>query len=35
MLGGHSAFGGATVSDVVAAVLERDVDWSALPVHVG
>ena len=31
MLGGQPAFAGATASDVIAAILERDVDWNALP----
>ena len=31
MLAGQSAFGGATVSDTIANVLERDPDWQALP----
>ena len=31
MLTGASAFGGATASDTVAAVLEREPDWRALP----
>jgi eukaryotic-like serine/threonine-protein kinase len=31
MLTGRSAFGGETVSDTIARVLERDVDWSSLP----
>lgn len=30
-LTGKRAFAGATVSDVIAAVLEREPDWSALP----
>ncbi len=32
MLTGRKAFNGATVSDTIAAVLEREPDWSALPV---
>jgi Tol biopolymer transport system component len=31
MLTGRMAFGGDTISDTLARVLERDVDWSALP----
>jgi serine/threonine protein kinase/Tol biopolymer transport system component len=31
MLTGRMAFAGATVSDTIAAILSRDVDWSALP----
>jgi Tol biopolymer transport system component len=31
MLTGRSAFGGETISDTIAHVLEREVDWSALP----
>jgi hypothetical protein len=31
MLTGHQAFSGATVSDVIAGILERDVDWTRLP----
>jgi serine/threonine protein kinase/Tol biopolymer transport system component len=31
MLTGRSAFGGDTISDTIARVLERDVDWNALP----
>ena len=31
MLTGRQAFVGATVSDTIAAVLEREPDWSALP----
>jgi len=31
MLTGRRAFGGATSLEVMAAVLERDVDWTALP----
>jgi serine/threonine protein kinase/WD40 repeat protein len=34
MLTGSAAFGGATVSDTVVAVLERDPNWKALPVSV-
>jgi serine/threonine-protein kinase len=33
MLAGRMAFEGATVSDTIAAVLERDPDWSTLPAH--
>jgi eukaryotic-like serine/threonine-protein kinase len=28
MLTGHRAFGGATISDTIAAILQRDPDWS-------
>jgi serine/threonine-protein kinase len=31
MLTGRKAFSGETVSDTIAAILERDPDWSALP----
>ena len=31
MLTGRTAFGGATVADTLAAILERAPDWSALP----
>ena len=31
MLSGRKAFAGETVSDTLAAILMRDVDWSALP----
>ena len=31
MLTGKRLFGGETVSDVLAAVLTREVDWTALP----
>src|SRR5438552_3675061 len=31
MLTGRQAFGGETVSDIVAAILTRNVDWQALP----
>src|SRR5262249_23608408 len=31
MLTGHGAFSRATLPDTIAAVLERDPDWSALP----
>ena len=31
MLSGQRAFAGATISDTIAAILQRDVDWSALP----
>ena len=31
MFTGRSAFGGETISDTIARVLERDVDWSTLP----
>jgi Tol biopolymer transport system component len=32
MLTGRRAFAGETISDTIARVLERDVDWNALPV---
>lgn len=31
MLSGRSTFGGETISDTIARVLERDADWSTLP----
>ena len=31
MLTGRTAFGGETISDTIARVLERDVDWATLP----
>jgi len=31
MLTGHAAFPGETVSDTIAAILEREPDWAALP----
>jgi Tol biopolymer transport system component len=31
MLSGRMAFGGETISDTIARVLERDVEWDALP----
>jgi Tol biopolymer transport system component len=31
MLSGRAPFGGATAADIVAALLEREPDWSALP----
>ena len=31
MITGRTAFGGETISDTIARVLERDVDWAALP----
>ena len=31
MLSGRRAFSGDTISDIIAAILERDVVWSALP----
>ena len=31
MLAGHAVFPGATVSDTIAAILEREPEWSALP----
>jgi serine/threonine-protein kinase len=33
MLTGKRAFDGATVSDTIARILERDVDWSAVPAN--
>ena len=33
MLVGRSAFGGDTVSDTIAAVIEREPSWTALPPH--
>ena len=33
MVTGRQAFDGATVSDTIVAVLERDPDWSALPAN--
>src|SRR5207302_10602952 len=30
-LSGHAAFAGETVSDLIARILEREPDWSALP----
>ncbi len=30
-LAGHQAFGGATASDVIARIIEREPDWSILP----
>ncbi len=33
-LAGRPAFGGETVSDLIARILERDPDWSALPAGV-
>jgi serine/threonine protein kinase len=33
MLSGRPAFAGATSSDILAAVLEREPDWSALPAN--
>jgi eukaryotic-like serine/threonine-protein kinase len=33
MLTGRAAFGGATFADTVAAILERQPDWDALPAH--
>lgn len=33
MLTGTTAFGGASVSDTIAAILTRDPDWSRLPAH--
>jgi serine/threonine protein kinase/Tol biopolymer transport system component len=32
MLTGHAAFAGATVTDTLAAIIEREPDWRALPV---
>src|SRR2546427_11704186 len=34
MLTGGAAFGGATISDTIVAVLERDPAWDALPATV-
>ena len=34
MLTGRAAFASATISDTVAAILEREPDWRALPAHV-
>jgi serine/threonine protein kinase/dipeptidyl aminopeptidase/acylaminoacyl peptidase len=34
MVTGRSAFAGETISDTIARVLERDVDWSSLPATV-
>jgi eukaryotic-like serine/threonine-protein kinase len=34
MLAGRTAFGGETISDTIARVLERDIEWSALPATV-
>jgi Tol biopolymer transport system component len=31
MLSGHKAFGGATVADTLAAILDREPDWGRLP----
>ena len=31
MLAGRTAFGGETISDTIARVLERDLEWDALP----
>jgi len=31
MLTGRTAFGGETISDTIAAILDRQVDWGALP----
>ena len=31
MLAGRPAFGGDTLSDTIAAIIEREPDWSALP----
>ena len=31
MLTGRAAFGGATTSDIIASLIERDPDWSELP----
>ena len=33
MLTGHVAFRGATISDTIAAILEREPEWDALPSH--
>ncbi len=34
MLSGHRAFAGASAADAIAAVLEKDPPWPALPAHV-
>ena len=34
MLTGRAAFASATISDTIAAILEREPDWRALPAHV-
>ena len=34
MLAGTQAFGGETISDVLASVLKNDIHWDALPKHV-
>lgn len=34
MVTGRTAFGGETISDTIARILERDVEWSALPATV-
>ena len=34
MLTGHAVFQGETVSDTIAAILEREPEWGALPAHV-
>jgi serine/threonine protein kinase len=34
MLSGRAAFASATISDTIAAILEREPEWRALPVHV-
>ena len=31
MLTGRTAFGGETISDIIAAILDRAIDWTALP----
>jgi eukaryotic-like serine/threonine-protein kinase len=33
MLSGRTAFSGGSISDTIAAILEREPDWSALPQH--
>ena len=33
MLTGHVVFRGATISDTIAAILEREPEWDALPAH--
>ena len=33
MLTGRAAFGGETISDTIASVLEREPEWAALPAH--
>src|SRR5262249_29090595 len=33
MLTGHTPFGGETISDTMAAILEREPNWQAVPSH--